>query len=594
MKTTTVMVVEDNPLNMKLVRSLLKLNGYQVLEAEDAELAIRLAAAHQPDLILMDIQLPGMDGLEATRIIKSQEESREIPVVALTSYAMSGDEQKAREALCSGYITKPIDTRKFIDTIKGFINNSESVTQPLPKKERSGKPRILIVDDEPLNIKLLNGKLPEGKYETLSCTSGIEAIRIATQEEPDLILLDVMMPDMDGFTVSRLLKEKATTRGIPIILVTALDGLDNKLKGLETGADEFLTKPVNTIELLSRINSLLRLKQYRERLSLHNQSEKSFNASAGQADKPEESFFPAKILIVDDDEKDSQIFKSFFKDRNYDLEWVKSGEEALDLVLWKDFDLILLDVLLPGLDGFEICSRLKNAARTRDIQIILVTCLPELTNKIKGIELGADDYLIKPINSRELQARTKVLLDKKRCMDLLYLKYESALNSAIYDGLTTLYNQTYFRKFFEQEMKRAARQKYQVTLIILDVDNFKEINDSWGHLSGDHILSELGSLIKNNVREIDLTARYGGDEFALVLPYADQDEAIQVAERVRAAIVSHPFSQNNGSETLRLTISIGIASFPTDGSTLEEVIRNADQALYLAKREGKNRFCVHS
>jgi two-component system cell cycle response regulator len=593
MKTSTVLVVEDNPLNMKLVRSLLTLSGYQVVEAENGETAIQLAAIHQPDLILMDIQLPGMDGLTATRIIKSQEESKDIPVVALTSYAMPGDEQKAREACCSGYITKPIDTRKFIESIRGYLTTPEPATQPGPIQEPSGKPRILIVDDEPLNIKLLKSKLPEGKYETLSAAGGKEAVRIATYEQPDLILLDVMMPDMDGFTVSRLLKDNATTRGIPIILVTALDGLDNKLRGLETGADEFLTKPVNTIELLSRINSLLRLKQYRERLTLRNQSEQSFNAAVGRPD-PSEDSPPARILIVEDDEKDSHIFKNFFKDRNYNLEWVKTGEEALDLTLWKEFDLVLLDVLLPGMDGFEICTRLKNSAQSRDVQVILVTCLPDLANKIKGIELGADDYLIKPVNARELQARTKVLLDKKRCMDLLRLDYESALNSAIYDGLTSLYNQTYFRKYFEQELKRAIRQKYQVALLIMDVDNFKAINDSWGHLSGDHILSELGSVIKNNVREIDLAARYGGDEFALVLPYADQEETLQVAERLRSAIESCSFTQKNGAEPLHLTVSIGAAFSPIHGSTPEEIIRKADQALYLAKKEGKNRGYVFS
>jgi len=138
MKTSTIMVVEDNPLNMKLVRSLLKLNGYEVIEAEDAELAIQLASVYQPDLILMDIQLPGMDGLEATRIIKSQEESKNIPVVALTSYAMPGDEEKAREAQCTGYITKPIDTRNFIDTIKKFLNPQAGEQKPEPEKILSG------------------------------------------------------------------------------------------------------------------------------------------------------------------------------------------------------------------------------------------------------------------------------------------------------------------------------------------------------------------------------------------------------------------------------------------------------------------------
>jgi two-component system, cell cycle response regulator len=594
MKAQTILVVEDNPLNMKLVRSLLTLTGYRVLEADDAEQGIQLASTHRPDLILMDIQLPGMDGLEATRIIKAREELKHIPVVALTSFAMPGDEQKAREASCSGYITKPIDTRKFIAIIQGFLSPEKPSAENESRNELSGKPRIMIVDDDPLNIKLLKARLPAEKYETLSASNGEQAIQIADKDLPDLILLDIMMPDLDGFTVSRMLKENPNTREIPIILVTALEGLDDKIKGLETGADEFLTKPVNTIELLSRINSLLRLKQYRERLALRSQSEKTFNHSADQLDKMDDSPLPSKILLVEDDEKDFHILKSFFRDLDYELEWVKTGEEALDLLMRKSFDLLLLDVLLPGVDGFEICWRIKNAKQTKDLQIILITCLPDLENKIKGIELGADDYLIKPVNRQELQARMKVLLTKKQCLDVLRRNYESALNSAVNDALTSLYNQAYFKKFFEQELKRAARQNYSVALIILDIDNFKNINDSSGHMAGDHILATLGTIIKKSVREIDLSARYGGDEFVLVLPYADQEETFQVVNRLRKAIETSSFTKGNGNSPEHLTVSMGIAFFPQQGSTPEEVIRNADLALYQAKREGKNRYYVYS
>jgi two-component system, cell cycle response regulator len=593
MEHSKILVVEDHPLNMKLVRSLLQLSGYKVLEADNAETAIQMTSSHQPDLILMDIQLPGMDGLEATRIIKSRKESENIPVIALTSYAMPDDEKKAREALCSGYITKPIDTRKFVETIQKFLQPFPVMNETETPQDSNSKPRILIVDDDPLNIKLLKAKLPAGQFETLSALNGKQAIQKVLHDTPDLILLDIMMPEMDGFAVSRWIKENSDTKEIPIILITALEGMDDKIRGLEAGADEFLNKPVNTIELLARINSLLRLKQYRERLFLRRQSEQSFFRSGPNHEKEEYVLPPQKILLVDDNEKDIQMLRYYLTDDLYEIKQVNTGEAALTKTQEEPFDLILLDVLLPGIDGFEVCRQLKGMKQTRDLQIILITCLPELENKIKGIELGADDYLIKPVNSRELKARAKVLLNKKRCLDILMNNYEKALNLSINDGLTGLYNQAYFKKFLEQELKRAARQKYPVAMIITDIDNFKQINDSLGHLAGDQLLSEFGPIIKNNIREIDFSARYGGDEFVLVLPYADQEETIRVAERLRKAIEFRSCEQEDSISYDKLTVSMGIAFFPQGGTTPGELIRKADLALYQAKREGKNRYCIH-
>jgi two-component system cell cycle response regulator len=337
MENSKILVVEDHPLNMKLVRSLLQLSGYNVLEADNAETAIQMSSSQQPDLILMDIQLPGMDGLEATRIIKSRKESENIPIIALTSYAMPGDEKKAREALCSGYITKPIDTRKFIETIQKFLKPVVKMTETETPKGPSSKPRILIVDDDPLNIKLLKAKLPAGQFEIFSALNGQLAIQKVLIDIPDLILLDIMMPEMDGFAVSRWIKENPATKEIPIILITALDGLDDKIRGLEAGADEFLNKPVNTIELLARIKSLLRLKQYRERLSLRRQSEQSFFRSGRGRDKLEDILPPQKILLVDDNEKDLQILRYYFSDDSYNIEQVTTGEAALALIQKKTF-----------------------------------------------------------------------------------------------------------------------------------------------------------------------------------------------------------------------------------------------------------------
>ena len=266
MEKATILVVEDNALNMKLVRSLLQLVGHQVLEAEDAEQGIRLASLHRPDLILMDIQLPGMDGLEATRILKRNKELNKIPVVALTSYAMPGDEQKTREASCSGYITKPIDTRKFIQTIQGFLTPSTQPVEAEPGKGVIGKPRILIVDDDPLNIKLMKAELPVEKFETLSAPDGPQAIQIVLNELPDLILLDIMMPEMDGFEVCRRLKSMEESKEIPVIFLSSLTGLEEKVRGFGLGAVDFISKPFQREELQARLRTHLELSRLRTKL----------------------------------------------------------------------------------------------------------------------------------------------------------------------------------------------------------------------------------------------------------------------------------------------------------------------------------------
>lgn len=255
----TLLVVEDNAYNMKLVRSLLQLGGYQVIEAETAEQGLDLAREHRPEAVLMDIQLPGMDGLTATGKLKEDPETKDIPVLALTAYAMEGDEQKALASGCVGYISKPLDTKSFLQTLQGHIpslskdqdetddpgDGSVSSDQTGLREDLFFKDRILVVDDDdPVNVKLLTAKLPRDSYEALKAYSGQECLDAVYREHPNLILLDLMMPGIDGFEVTRRLKKDEKTRDIPIIHITALDSEADKARGLEAGADEFLNKPI--------------------------------------------------------------------------------------------------------------------------------------------------------------------------------------------------------------------------------------------------------------------------------------------------------------------------------------------------------------
>ena len=593
MANETILVVEDNEMNLKLVRSLLQLGKYEVLDAGDAEKGIQLARDRRPQLILMDIQLPGMDGLSATRLLKEDPELKAIPILALTSYAMQGDEQKALAAGCAGYITKPIDTRNFLKIVQQFTHPSEGGRGDQKAEPSSLKAKILIVDDEPLNVKLLTAKIPRDKFDVVFAYSGEEALAKVDAVVPDLILLDVMMPGLNGYEITQQLKNDPKTRPIPIILVTALDGAEDRVRGLEAGAEEFLSKPVNKPELLARINSMLRLKQYQEQLSLRTQSETHFSGPSGAAESSRPGTGTQRVLLVEDNEKDVRLIQSYLDNQPYEIVVARSGTEALALVDYEKIDLMLLDILLPGVDGFEVCRRLRDAENTRDIQVVVVTFLSDLESKIKGVELGADDFLIKPIDRRELKARINVLLKKKSYLDQLHSHYQMALNSAMNDGLTLLYNQAYFKRFLELEVKRSNRQGYPTALVMIDLDDFKKYNDHLGHLAGDLILRELAQVIRDNVREIDLAARYGGEEFAVVLPYTDTIGALTVAERIRTAIAGHAYSLDTVSACGRLTASLGVAFCPMDATTTEALIDKADAMLFKAKNTGKNRVCAY-
>jgi two-component system cell cycle response regulator len=583
MDRKTILIIEDNELNMKLFRSLLKMDSYVVLEALDAETGMDLAKKHRPDLILMDIQLPGMDGLAATRLLKQDAELRDVPVVALTSYAMEGDEEKATAAGCSGYITKPIDTRSFLDTVAGYVRFTRSL-------EKAGNKKILIVDDDPINVKLLVSMLSGNNYDMRRAYDGQEALDIIGSEHPDLILLDIMMPKIDGYRVLEILKSGAATRDIPVILITALNSVEDKVKGMDLGADEFLNKPVNRTELLARVKSLLRLKEYQEQLTTHAKTEQSFLTHAALGEGTADRDDTPRILLVEDNEKDASLIQNILGGKEYSITHTASGEDAMEIAQGSRVDLVLLDLLLPNMSGFEVCSRLKESEATKNIQVLMVTCLDDLASKIKGIDSGADDYLVKPVNRQELEVRVRSLIRKKEYLDRLSARYETALSAAITDKLTGLYNNTYFKHYLGLEMKRSRRQDQQLALIMIDVDNFKQFNDVHGHMAGDVVLQEIAALIKKSIRDIDFSARYGGEEFSVIIPNAHRKCASLVAERIRQAIAAHQFSLPGAQGSDTLTVSQGLAIFPEDALSMEDLIQKADLELYKAKHAGKN--CV--
>ncbi|MDZ7582128.1 MAG: response regulator [Deltaproteobacteria bacterium] len=448
---------------------------------------------------------------------------------------------------------------------------------------------ILIVDDDPTNVKLLAAKLNDADYTILKAYGGQEALEVAQSQSPGLVLLDVMMPGLNGFDVTAQLKKSPQTSDIPIILVTALDGSDNKTKGLEAGADDFLNKPVNTAELKARVKSLLRMKRYSDQLKARAFTKKMTLSPLNDEETVAELRLPT-LLIVEDSASDAKLIRSLLNNLPCTILTAQSGEEALSICRNRKVDVMILDLMLPGLDGYEVVKQIKEKAATQAIQIIVVTSLQDIDSKVKGFEFGVDDFLVKPIHFNEFLARVNSLLKKKAYHDKLMGSFEAAVQAAITDKLTGVYNSGYFQLCLKNELKRADRHHHPVSLLMMDIDDFKQVNDRHGHLAGDTVLQAIAAQIGGSIRDIDILARFGGDEFAIILPFTQQKSAAAVAERIRRAIEEFAFAVNEQT-SLNISLSIGVAEYAIGAETAQEMIHRADQALYAAKSDRKNNVC---
>jgi two-component system cell cycle response regulator len=302
----------------------------------------------------------------------------------------------------------------------------------------------------------------------------------------------------------------------------------------------------------------------------------------------------AKILLVEDDKLQAEVAKDYLEANGYEIIWVENGKSAIKMAKTQPVELILLDLVLPDLDGNEVCRWLKLNEDTKGIPIIILTVKSSTMEKVTGLEAGADDYLPKPYNEIELNARiyaclrTKALQDelrqKNRQLEEVLLKVETL---AITDPLTELFNRRHFSAAIEKEFNRTVRFQSPTSCLMIDIDYFKKINTEYGHATGDMVLKELAKLIKSCARETDTVARLGGDEFIVLLPETKKEEALQTAKRILEAISHHQFS----NISRQITVSIGTASVPEASiDTAEKLIRASDFALYEAKAKGRNRI----
>jgi two-component system cell cycle response regulator len=450
--------------------------------------------------------------------------------------------------------------------------------------------RILVVDDTPLNVKLLSAKLAHDYYVVSTALSGAEAIKKAQTEKPDIILLDVMMPEMDGFDTCKALRANPATAHIPIVMITALSDAADRLRGLDAGADDFLTKPINDVALMARVRSLLRLKMIMDEWRLREATLSEFTTETPKEETTANILEGGHALLIEDD----PIQKGFIVDKlramAVDVDSTEKIAEAAVLARNNNYDVAYISLDLKNQDGLMLCSTLRAGDGTRQLPILLLSGGEDMARIARGLDLGANDYLLRPIDGNELMARTRTQLRQKRHYDRMRKNYEHSFVMALIDPLTGAFNRRYLDAHLPRLLARTYISLKPLSVLMADIDFFKKINDTHGHGAGDAILREVVARIIKGVRPSDIVVRMGGEEFAIILPETDLNAALIAAERVRSQVAESPITTEASGPPVAVTVSIGATSLHEgQKENAEALLRRADVALYKAKGSGRNK-----
>lgn len=451
--------------------------------------------------------------------------------------------------------------------------------------------RILVVDDLLPNVKLLEAKLSTEYYDVITATNGLEALKKVVDEKPDVVLLDVMMPGMDGFEVCKRIKADPDTAHIPVVMVTALTDIEDKVRGLEAGADDFLSKPINDTALMARVRSLARLKMALDEWRVRENAANQFGVSSEQTNLMKEPVEGARVLLIEDKDFDkNKIVQALSSDLNIVIH-VENGMKAMELVSTHDFDLIIVSLNMKGEDGLRLSSHLRSNERTRSVPLLMVGENADMEKIAHGLEIGAHDYILRPLEKSELLARVRTQIRRKRFQERLRSTYEISLSMALIDSLTGLYNRRYLEVHLQKLIESNVENKKAFAVLMVDIDHFKAVNDTHGHLVGDQVLKIFSKRLKHNLRSFDMVARLGGEEFVVVLPDVTPQRAYIVAERLRRAIAEKPITCDTSEGCLSVTTSIGGSIISDETYTIAEILERADKRLYEAKGAGRN-CCV--
>lgn len=456
--------------------------------------------------------------------------------------------------------------------------------------------RILVVDDIATNRMILRAKLAASYFDVIQAENGLEAIAKTHEQQPDIILLDIMMPGMNGFETCRRLKDDPTTAHIPVIMVTSLYESDDRLRGLECGADDFISKPINDLALFSRVRNLLRSKFMLDELRLRHRTTKDLglgdNALGGPDFLPE----PGQVVLMPTDaEMGEKWLAALAGQPDFSCRICDSEAQASTLDGASLPDVFVIHARLGEFsDGLRLVSYLRSRPNTRNASVILVVPEGDQIKAAKGLDLGASDYIFDDFDPSELIVRLKSQIRRKQISDRLRDNVTDTLRLAVLDPLTGLYNRRYAKQHLSKITERARQTGKGFALMLLDIDKFKLVNDTHGHSMGDEVLKEFSRRIQENLRGVDLVSRLGGEEFLVAMPDTTENQARLASERLRQVIEKAEFSCGKGIKNLHVTVSIGVTLGDPSAQDVDELISQADRALYASKSEGRNMVTLYN
>lgn len=437
-------------------------------------------------------------------------------------------------------------------------------------KEAPREVRVLLVDDDQAFRAALRRSLVTHGYEVSEAATGVEALAIMQDHVPDAVILDINMPGLGGMDVLRRIRLQEKTRHLPVILLTGDDDVGACVDGFETGADDFARKPASGSELAARIESAIRRRKISWRVE-----------SLIGVVKPGEEDRPPLAVLVEDDPTHALFLAHILRAAGFETDVETTVAGFRSLLQERTPDLIILDVQLPDGNGLDLLGEIRGRDNMRDVPIITISGYAVAETRARALMEGAEEFLEKPIPAAALQARVTARWHAAQETRALRHAVEVFAEESSRDAKTGLAHYGTLVRVLEREMERAHRHQRPLSFLIIDIDHFKQFNDTRGHAAGDDALRGLSRLLRNHVRASDLPARFGGEEFACVLPETDIAGALRLAEIIRQQVDAMP--------DLGFTVSIGATQMIATDAKVEDIIERADRALYRAKGAGRNR-----